>query len=90
MKIEKIEILINVKGTDQITLRTNLPNTFPMIPDQGNMAMNIDLQHGTAIEYVKKHFGNIPDFPATATLINGNTGKKEIISISEAIIIYQG
>ena len=81
MKIEKIEILINVKGTDQITLRTDLPNTFPMVPDQGNMMMNIDLQHGTAIEYARKHFFN-DNFPACAVLIDGKTGKKEIISLN--------
>lgn len=83
LKVERIEILLNIKGTDQITLITNFPNTFPMVPEQGNMRMDIDLQHGTAIKYVKTHFGSDPSFPATATVIDGKAGTKEVISISD-------
>jgi hypothetical protein len=52
-----------------------------MIPEQGNMRINIDLQHGTAIEYIKKHFADDPSFPATATVIDGKLGTKTVINI---------
>jgi hypothetical protein len=82
MQILKIEVLINIKGTDQITLVSDLPNTFPMIQDQGNMRMDIDLQNGTAIQYMKDNF-NSPLFPATAIVIDGKTGTKTVVVIQE-------
>lgn len=82
MKITKIEILINAVGTDKVFIHTNLPPTFPEIVDMRNMQMSIDLQHGTAINYIKKHFGNNPEFPSTAILIDGKRGTKEVIIIN--------
>ncbi len=78
-EITKIEVLINTAGIDRAYLHTNLPSTFPEVVSIENMQMTIDLQKGTAIEYLKKHFGNNPDFPATATVINGETGKRLLL-----------
>ncbi len=78
-KITGIDVLINAVGTDKVYLHTNLPPTFPEVVSMENMQMTIDLQKGTAIEYLKKHFGNNPDFPATATVINGETGKRLLL-----------
>lgn len=82
MKIEKIEVLINAIGIDRIYLKTDMPNTFPEIKDQGNMQMTIDLQHGTAIEYMKENFQHT-QFPATALIIDGKTGTKTVVVIKE-------
>lgn len=82
MHIEKIVIMTNISSTDQITLYTNMPTTFPKIPDQGNMLMDIDLEHGTAIEYAKKNFSGA-EFPATAEVIDGKDGRKTIIDLFE-------
>ena len=80
-KITGIDVLINAVGIDKVFLYTNLPPTFPEVVSMENMQMTIDLQKGTAIEYLKKHFGNNPDFPATATVIDGKTGIKTIVKI---------
>jgi hypothetical protein len=87
MQIKSVEILTgSVIGVDHIYLTTDMPNTFPRIPDQGNMKMQIDLQRGTSIQYLRDNFGNDAEFPATAILIDGDKGTETVISIAECLL----
>ena len=85
MKIIKIEILTMNGDIDRIFLHTELPTTFPQIVDMENMQMIIHIQHGTGLKYIMDNFGNDPMFPAIATVIDGNKGTREVVSISEVL-----
>jgi hypothetical protein len=86
MKINKIEILIRKGEEDRIYLITNLPPTFPNNPDESNMTMKFNAQQGTGLKYLITWFGDMPDMPATATIIDGNKGTRQVVSISEILL----
>jgi hypothetical protein len=51
-----ITMLITENGTDDVTLHTDLPPTFPPCVTTHNMAARFSVTKGRGLEYVKQHF----------------------------------
>jgi len=69
--IKFIEVLINLPGTDKISLHTTLPSPFPPGISNDHLVLNAEVQRGKGIEYVVEHF-----YPILLIIIDTNTGRK--------------